>query len=200
MEEKQTRQIQYTIDNFVGVYEGLFSKKYCDDVITNFEDQLAAGFGHTRQEHDEVEKTIKDDTAVFSAKQLKLINPELAQHFHKVFWSTPYKIYADKFSALKESAKHTIYEIKIQKTEIGQGYHVWHYEAPNRELSDRVLTFILYLNDVEEGGETEFLYYPRRIKPTTGTFVLWPGSFTHTHRGNPPISNTKYIMTGWVQF
>jgi len=25
-------------------------------------------------------------------------------------------------------------------------------------------------------------------------------AFTHTHRGNPPLSNTKYIMTGWLEY
>jgi len=59
---------------------------------------------------------------------------------------------------------------------------------------------MIYLNDVEEGGETEFLYYARRIKPTQGTLLIWPAYFTHAHRGNPPLSNTKYIITGWIEF
>jgi len=58
----------------------------------------------------------------------------------------------------------------------------------------------LYLNDVEEGGETEFLYVKRRVSAKKGRFVLWPAGFTHTHRGNPPLSGEKYIMTGWVEF
>jgi len=62
------------------------------------------------------------------------------------------------------------------------------------------MAFILYLNDVADGGETEFLYYPRRIKPKTGKLVLFPGGYTHTHRGNPPLLGTKYILTGWVEF
>ena len=28
--------------------------------------------------------------------------------------------------------------------------------------------------------------------------MIWPGSYTHLHRGNPPFS-TKYIATGWYQ-
>ena len=56
---------------------------------------------------------------------------------------------------------------------------------------------MIYLNDVEEGGETEWLYQQLKIKPKKNTAVIWPGSFTHLHRGNPPISGTKYILTGW---
>ena len=39
-----------------------------------------------------------------------------------------------------------------------------------------------------------------RVKPKQGTLVIWPAAFTHTHRGNPPLSNDKYIVTGWTEF
>ena len=61
-------------------------------------------------------------------------------------------------------------------------------------------TFILYTLDVEEGGELEFLYQSKRIKPKKGDFVLWPGGFTHMHRGNPPLQGIKYIYTGWISY
>ena len=59
---------------------------------------------------------------------------------------------------------------------------------------------MIYLNDVEEGGETEFLYQSIRVAPKAGTLLIWPAGFTHTHRGNPPLSGDKYIATGWVQY
>ena len=65
---------------------------------------------------------------------------------------------------------------------------------------DLIKTYILYLNDVEEGGETELLYQSMRFKPEAGTLLLFPAGFTHTHRGNPPLSGEKYIMTGWVEY
>jgi hypothetical protein len=77
---------------------------------------------------------------------------------------------------------------------------MWHYESDNRETCHRLLAWMVYLNDVEEGGETEFLYQHKRIKPKQGTLVIWPASFTHTHRGNSPLSNVKYVVTGWTEF
>ena len=59
---------------------------------------------------------------------------------------------------------------------------------------------MLYLNTVEEGGETEFLYQSVRFKPVKNTLLIWPAGYTHTHRGNPPLSNEKYIVTGWVEW
>ena len=67
------------------------------------------------------------------------------------------------------------------------------------DVRSRILTWTLYLNDVNEGGETEFLHQSLRIKPKQGTIVVWPAGFTHIHRGNPPLSGEKYIVTGWVE-
>jgi hypothetical protein len=124
---------------------------------------------------------------------------DLLPVFNNNFWPC-YELFANKYDALKNSGSHNNYAWKVQKTEVSQGYHAWHYEADCLENSRRVLAWILYLNDIEDGGETEFLYQAKRVKPKAGTLVIWPASFTHVHRGNPPLSNTKYIVTGWVEF
>ena len=190
-----------TIENFIGIYEDAFSKEYCDSVIEYFNSAANAGLGVTRQQDQNISKINKDDLQVYAHSSLNLSHAsELIKPFNEVFWGRVYSEYANTFDVIKGYGPHTNYCFKIQKTEIGQGYHVWHAETAGREVSNRILAWTLYLNDVEEGGETEFLYYPKRVKPKTGTFVLWPAGFTHTHRGNPPISNTKYIVTGWIEF
>ena len=105
-----------------------------------------------------------------------------------------------KHSQRVKLPKNKIYDVKIQKTDPGQGYHIWHTENQGKDTRDRFLEFTLYLNDVEEGGETEFLYLKKRYKPIKNRLLIWPTGFTHTHRGNQPISNSKYILTGWVEF
>jgi len=80
----------------------------------------------------------------------------------------------------------------------GDGYHRWHSERFGMNTVERVLAWTIYLNDVTEGGETEFLYQGKRVDAKHGRIVIWPAGWTHVHRGNPPLSNTKYILTGWV--
>ncbi len=84
------------------------------------------------------------------------------------------------------------------------GYHYWHSEAqPQKGKNDalhRVLLFMAYLNDVAEGGETEFYYQDRKVAPRKGRMVIAPAYFTHTHRGNVPVSGDKYIVTSWLLF
>jgi hypothetical protein len=199
------------IKNFVGIYDGAFSDEYCDTVVKIYDALIAEGFGWSRQDVNDMEKTKKDDHSFWtgamtervdcsSSIDLRAFSDRIGSEFNKTFWDKCYPHYAKHFAALKDSGQHSIYGNKIQKTGVGQGYHVWHYEAANRASCNRLLTYIVYLNDVEEGGETELLYYPMRIKPKKGTCIIFPAAYTHTHRGNPPISNTKYILTGWVEF
>ena len=77
------------------------------------------------------------------------------------------------------------------------GYHAWHED--NGPKDNRVLVCMFYLNDVEEGGETEFYFQQVKLKPTKGSLVIFPAYFTHLHRGNIPMSNDKYICNIWIE-
>jgi hypothetical protein len=57
-----------------------------------------------------------------------------------------------------------------------------------------------YLNDGFAEGETEFLYQRRKVVPKTGSLLIAPTAFTHTHRGNRPEGGDKYIATSWILF
>ena len=85
----------------------------------------------------------------------------------------------------------------LQKTEPTEGYHDWHSESNNIACANRTLVWSVYFNDLEGSGETEFLYQKQKINPKAGRVLIFPGSFTHLHRGNPPYK-AKYIATGWL--
>ena len=186
---------------FIGVYENAFSKEYCEKTIKYFDNLKANGFTENRMQAEGVQKTIRDDDAFFGHYAINLQNDlELYLKFNETFWKIYNEQYALNFAILSESGVHNNFSFKVQKTPIGGGYHTWHYESCDRKSCHRLLTWMVYLNDVEEGGETEFLYQHIRVKPKQGTLVIWPAAFTHTHRGNPPLSNEKYIVTGWTEF
>ena len=95
--------------------------------------------------------------------------------------------------------------INIQKYIADQGgYPYWHSEQypkhDNGEALHRALLWTIYLNDEFEEGETEFLYQQRKISPRSGSLLIAPGGFTHTHRGNRPRGGNKYIATSWVLY
>ena len=95
--------------------------------------------------------------------------------------------------------------INLQRYRAGSGgYPYWHCELFPKDGScetlHRHLLWMVYLNEDFDEGETQFLYQNRKLKPKTGTLVLAPAAFTHTHRGNRPLNGDKYIATSWILF
>ncbi|MCZ8114529.1 2OG-Fe(II) oxygenase [Silanimonas sp.] len=95
--------------------------------------------------------------------------------------------------------------INLQRYTAGEGgYPYWHCELyprdANSETLHRTLLWTIYLNDAFDEGETEFLYQRRKVVPKTGSVLIAPTAFTHTHRGNRPVGGDKYIATSWILF
>jgi hypothetical protein len=192
------------LDNFILQIDNFFDKQHCINFIDLYKHVENCGMVETRNRpnHELEDSQVFLHEAVNFPMSYDMMD-NIGNHskfFIKKFWDDAYSVYTEKYSILNDFASHNIYALKIQKSLPGQGYHGWHAEIDNTVHTPRLLSFILYLNDVKEGGETEFLYYPKRIKPEQGKLVMFPGSFTHTHRGNQPLSGEKYILTGWVFF
>ena len=174
---------EFDITDFIGVFPDAVEPTFCDYLCQYVEQasQVAPrNFTHVKDK-----QICLDAFSPGEAKGLmEYVNGCLFYYINEVSYLTNFSY----ISAL----------VLLQKTEPTQGYHMFHGENINWNVSDRTLAWMVYLNDVEEGGETEWLYQQRKIKPEKGTVVIWPGSFTHLHRGNPPMSE-KYIATGWYQ-
>ena len=69
-----------------------------------------------------------------------------------------------------------------------------------------MFVFIFYLNDVEEGGETGFLFKDEdtndffKVKPEAGKLIIHPASWPYIHKGYMPKSDDKYILTTWLLY
>lgn len=203
---KPVELMQGQFTDFIGVWEDHVPKFVCDKIIKSFETALNISSNSL----DETNKTdidhpiIMDGSDQFSNKNLGrkdigiMLNlydaeksMEVNQYLHSCFLD-----YTREYGNLSTTPLISS-DIKVQKTLPSGGYHVWHSENSGYMMAQRVLVWTMYLNNVEEGGETEFLYQSTRIKPKLGTVVVWPAAFTHLHRGNPPLSGHKYIATGW---
>jgi hypothetical protein len=95
--------------------------------------------------------------------------------------------------------------INLQHYTAGSGgYPYWHCELfpkdPGCEPLHRHLLWSIYLNEGFEAGETEFFYQQRKVRPQTGSLLIAPTAFTHTHRGNRPEGGDKYMATSWILF
>jgi len=105
------------------------------------------------------------------------------------------KLWVDRSSVIYAHRYSFEYPI-VQKYIKNEGYFKIHIdENPERK---RLLSFILFLNDVDEGGETFFPVQDIKIKPVKDTLILFPPYYTHPHEGLIPLSNDKIILNGFL--
>ena len=193
-----------SIKDFIGVYDGYIPDEACDQAIELFKkyqefNKVFSRFtseGSTQDKKDDKQLFCSPDVLTdeeFNVNKLKALMVNFDMALRHYYTETNVK----KYTGENISTDH----VKIQKTLPGQGYHVWHTERhEGRDGIKRVLAYTIYLNTVDEGGETEFLYQSQRIKPVKGRIVIWPANFPYVHRGNPPLNGEKYITTSWINF
>jgi hypothetical protein len=192
-------------ENFIGTYEDVYPEGFCEHLILEFERLAETGAGVNRQAYQNssyASKHHKNDLQMNFNVGVHSISPFNDFSTRDVFFEglqKCYDSYTEEFSILRDNNINATH-IKMQRTDPGGGYHIWHCEQNNGDQAGRVLVYSLYLNNIEEkeGGETEFLYQRKRIHPVKNTMIIWPAAYTHTHRGNPVLGETsKYIATGW---
>lgn len=78
----------------------------------------------------------------------------------------------------------------------------------NGSSGSRYLTYLIYLNDDFEGGETVFPQIKRVVKPKKGKCIVFQSTMLPPdgrtilqalHGGNPVISGEKWICNKWVR-
>jgi hypothetical protein len=195
------------LEDFVYVGYNAFTKEVCNNIIADFEILKKEGKGFKGLSGAGENNSIKN-----SYDMNVLFEPELSKKYQQVLVDTfnnhltenylknlPYQ---DKFPIHSLFNDPTFFEIlQIQKYDQNVGhFNAWHVETGNADMARRLFVFILYLNDVGEGGETEVLYARKKVKPQQGTLVIHPASFPFVHKGHMPLSGDKYILTSWLSF
>lgn len=88
---------------------------------------------------------------------------------------------------------------KIQMYPKNQGHFRWHADSIGKNTGDRVVAMVLYLNDVEKGGETEFFHQGIKVSPKEGFLVLFPPGWNYMHCAHTPESGDKYIIQTFIK-
>ena len=175
-------------------YRGAFTQDECDTLISQIEylnqNNLMFYDKESLHNQDHISSNISHDWVVdlpAYSRISELIIPKFKPCVDE---------YLSTFSILNQ-CKFILYDLKVKKIPIAGGFHSWHFENGGTMYSQRTFVVQLYLNDNFQGGETEFLYQNRREEAIAGDVLMFPAGFTHTHRGNPTIGNSKYLVTSW---
>ena len=187
-------------DNFNGIeeYRNVFPIDYCKQLIETFEQRASMQLTEHQTGFKNQDERIFMDMS--NHNNMFHVDADLCKFFYQTVVKTYEEKYGKKYDSLSAVVQHSPKGMSIQKTRPHQGYHAWHCECADLCTSSRVMAYTLYLNSVEEGGETEFLYQGVKIKPEPGKLVFFPAYYTHPHRGNPIYKGVKYIVSGWYTF
>jgi len=183
------------MSDFIGIYDGLAADDYCKKMI-EMHDRLSSEGSAWHGAESNGRQARKDFSWFFHTEEAAKL-ATLDVETNKVLDSA-LSLYSEEYPSFAMQNCHS-FAIKVQRTPPKGGFHVWHCEhSASNDSSLRNLVWMIYLNDVPDGeGTSEFLEFGVKLQPKRGTVVLFPASWTHTHRGNPVYTCDKYIATGW---
>ena len=176
----------------------LIPKDLCHSIIENYERDPRKHSGHTIGSRGE--KKTHDDVKVSTDLELTSEGVWAAAHgeVHLAVSRLVLSVAAQFPSLQVWPLRCTGY--KIQHYRKNEGHFKWHFDALGPGAWDRQLALIIYLNSVEEGGETCFHRQSLKVKPVAGDAVLFPTFWTHMHCGEIPRSDDKYVVSSFVCF
>ena len=186
-----------SLNDFVYIQKNELNKSFCEHVIDKFEKD-------DRKKQGIVGGGLRTD--IKRSTDLSITHSSGYEEEDKIFYDnlnknilnyekTRGKIY-HKF-ILEETATQKVEDsgYQIQRTKPGE-YYVWHHDQAS--FRSRRLTYIWYLNDIHDGGYTQF-NTGLQIQPEVGKIMIFPALWPWMHRGYPPKTETKYIVTGWLK-
>ena len=186
------------VPNFIGNWD-LENNELCNEIINFFESNSDLQTkGTTAGGVDESVKKSIDITI-----QPEKLKDEKYKIFNKYFENLYqcFNDYKEQYDFLKTFVKKMhIGPFNIQKYTPGGHFGRLHAERTDMTTISRLFAWMTYLNDVDDGGTTDFDYYKVKVKPSIGKTLIWPAEWTHAHKGTVLKSGKKYIITGWMHF
>ena len=184
--------------NFIGVYN-IENNVLCENIINFFEENknlhMQGAVGHG------VDEKFKKSTDItvypYNLKEEKYFL--FKEYLNSL--NDCYQNYRETYPFLKKFIKKVdLGYFNIQKYLPGGHFAELHSERTSLQNLHRLFAWMTYLNDVDDGGTTDFDYFGIKVKPEVGKTMIWPAEWTHAHTGSVLKSGKKYIITGWMHF
>ena len=173
----------------------------CDQLVDLFYAAKSTNLIHPGRTGSGINTEIKDslDLVVYAINPNWVREFQLGAYFEAL--QTCISQYIDEFRLREQVGTYDITESPvIQYYKPGGGYKARHFERTGFTTCTRMLAWMTYLNDVNDGGGTSFVYQGTIHQARKGKTLIWPSDFTHTHVGVISPTEEKYIITGWVNF
>ena len=176
---------------FIHLVEGACSKESCNHLIDFFETNinLAEPGGAGDIKLNNLEICLDIDFNNPSSFGLEFILSNMLSQ------------YKEKFPLINSGMGEWYVSSSCQfaKFEPDNYYNHIHCEH-GKTFPNRIFAWMMYLNDIKEGGGTYFHHQNFTTKPVAGNLYIWPAGWTHMHVGVNAPKEIKYTLTGWVEY
>ena len=184
--------------HFIGCWD-LENNELCKKIVQFFENNIDLQIQGTTAKGVDLKKKKTTDIPI-NPKDLNNPKFEAFKIYIKELFNC-FSDYKDQWPFLKAMInKVDVPGFNIQKYSRGDHFAVQHCERASISSIHRIFAWMTYLNEVNDGGYTNFSHYDIKIKPEIGKTLIWPAEWTHAHSGEILKSGNKYIVTGWIQF
>jgi hypothetical protein len=185
--------------NYVKVYDDVFDKNTCDQLIKLFDQETPLTSPYVRKSDFKWEQ----DYRCFN--EMDITKVETFKPFLPTYYARAKQVYEHYKSTIDSSFfpdKFAFEDARLKKYEANDyDQFGWHTDVGDKPSASRYLVMFTYLNDVEEGGETEFRSeFEFTVKPIRGRMVVFPPMWMFPHRGKKPISGSKYILSTYLHY
>lgn len=185
--------MSYELNDFIHVYENALEPSICDFLINVFDTNL--------DKHEIIKNDKKPNFTQFNLTENCQLN-EQVNTIHNILIAKVFEYKKKYYEFVYEKCFppiHNFEQFRIKKYNPGgEDLFDTHVDVLDYDTARRFLSFMWYLNDVDEGGETVFT--DMKIKPKKGSLLMFPPLWLFPHRGDPPISNAKYIMSVYLHY
>ena len=181
------------LNDLIQTYENALDPEICDFLVTVFD--------NSSHLHESIINEGKPNFTQFNLTEKSGVTDELNK-IHNHIIKKVYK-YRDLYYEFVDSrvfpSEHAFEQFRIKRYNTGgEDRFDTHVDVSDYSSSRRFLSFMFYLNDVSEGGDTVFR--DKKITPKKGSLLVFPPLWMYPHRGDPPISNPKYIMSTYLHY
>lgn len=179
--------------------------KLCLTVENNLPLRLCSDIIDLYENHSKLQERY-DNNGTPNFTQLNLTQYFSEYAIHKEICSyilNAVSLYNNKINGVRLPTIYSYEQIRIKKyNNDGKDLFDWHTDSTNIKTCKRFLALFWYLNTVQEGGSTDFIAFDENwsIKAEVGKLVVFPPNWIYFHKGNPPISNEKYLLSTYLHY
>ena len=179
--------------DLVQVYDDALPLSVCQETISIFETDKAGQF-QADSRKSWIEYIITNNKgADWRALEQQYLNTMI--EYFKRYCELPVA------GMLKRQTPRAFEHLKMKKYCAGDNHEFeLHIDAFDKRTAVRTVGFLFYLNDVSQGGETQFPNLNLSIDAKAGRLLILPPMWMYEHQGMPPVSNHKYIVTSYLNY